>query len=225
MQFDEIGARRSGSAPPMPPGVSSTNFAPSRWATNVCAAPPTDSCQDTDGVWPENVMSGRVESLRTFESGWPSAPRIPNRNRDRLRSDFGLCLNDKVLSGGSDVTLQVGSNSRMRCQSFTDIPISELFGPAGSGPRTYASYLEKAGRVADFLEFAELMCLDALHREESCGGHFRVEHQTEDGEALRNDEDFAYVAAWEWTGVGEKPNLHKEPLAFEAVELAQRSYQ
>jgi succinate dehydrogenase / fumarate reductase flavoprotein subunit len=85
--------------------------------------------------------------------------------------------------------------------------------------------LEKAGRVADFLEFAELMCLDALHREESCGGHFRVEHQTEDGEALRNDRDFAYVAAWEFTGVGEKPNLHKEPLGFEAVELAQRSYQ
>jgi succinate dehydrogenase / fumarate reductase, flavoprotein subunit len=84
--------------------------------------------------------------------------------------------------------------------------------------------LEKAGRVADFLEFAELMCLDALHREESCGGHFRVEHQTEDGEALRNDDEFSYVAAWEFTGVGEKPELHREPLGFEAVELAQRSY-
>ncbi len=84
--------------------------------------------------------------------------------------------------------------------------------------------LEKAGRVADFLEFAELMCLDARHREESCGGHFRVEHQTEEGEALRDDEHFVYVAAWEFTGVGEKPVLHKEPLGFEAVELAQRSY-
>ena len=84
--------------------------------------------------------------------------------------------------------------------------------------------LEKAGRVADFLEFAELMCLDALRREESCGGHFRVEHQTEEGEALRNDDEFAYVSAWEFTGVGEKPDLHREPLGFEAVELAQRSY-
>jgi succinate dehydrogenase / fumarate reductase, flavoprotein subunit len=84
--------------------------------------------------------------------------------------------------------------------------------------------LEKAGRVADFLEFAELVCLDALHREESCGGHFRVEHQTEDGEALRDDDNFAYVAAWEFTGVGRTPTLHKEPLGFEAVELAQRSY-
>ena len=84
--------------------------------------------------------------------------------------------------------------------------------------------LEKAGRVADFLEFGELLCLDALHREESCGGHFRVEHQTEDGEALRDDENFAYVAAWEFTGVGAAPTLHKEPLEFEYVHLAQRSY-
>jgi succinate dehydrogenase / fumarate reductase, flavoprotein subunit len=84
--------------------------------------------------------------------------------------------------------------------------------------------LEKAGRVADFLELGELMCLDALHREESCGGHFREEYQTEDGEALRNDELFAYVAAWEYTGPGQAPRLHREPLAFEYVHLAQRSY-
>jgi len=83
--------------------------------------------------------------------------------------------------------------------------------------------LEKAGRVADFLEFAELMCLDALHREESCGGHFREEYQ-EDGEAKRNDADFAYVAAWEYTGPGSAPRLHKEPLVFENVRLATRSY-
>ena len=89
---------------------------------------------------------------------------------------------------------------------------------------TFNQSLEKAGRVADFLEFSELMCLDALHREESCGGHFRVEHQTEEGEALRDDDDFSYVAAWEFTGVDEKPVLHKEALGFESVELAQRSY-
>jgi succinate dehydrogenase / fumarate reductase flavoprotein subunit len=84
--------------------------------------------------------------------------------------------------------------------------------------------LEKAGRVADFLELAELMCRDALHREESCGGHFREEYQTEDGEALRDDERFAYVAAWEYGGRDAEPRLHKEPLAFEYVHLAQRSY-
>ena len=84
--------------------------------------------------------------------------------------------------------------------------------------------LEKAGRVADFLEFGELLCRDALHREESCGGHFRLEHQTEDGEALRDDEHFAYVGAWEYTGDNAHPVLHKEPLEFENVHLATRSY-
>ena len=84
--------------------------------------------------------------------------------------------------------------------------------------------LEKANRVADFLEFAELMCRDALHREESCGGHFREEHQTPDGEAKRDDERFAYVAAWEYAGEGAEPVLHREPLVFENVQLAQRSY-
>jgi succinate dehydrogenase / fumarate reductase flavoprotein subunit len=72
--------------------------------------------------------------------------------------------------------------------------------------------LEHAGRLADFLELGELMCRDALHREESCGGHFREEHQTEEGEALRDDDQFSYVAAWEWTGPGSQPALHKEPL-------------
>jgi succinate dehydrogenase / fumarate reductase flavoprotein subunit len=84
--------------------------------------------------------------------------------------------------------------------------------------------LERAGRVADFLELAELMCIDALQREESCGAHFRVEHQTPDGEALRHDDTFAYVAAWEFAGDGKPPLLHKEPLAFENVALATRSY-
>jgi len=84
--------------------------------------------------------------------------------------------------------------------------------------------LEHAGRVADFFELAELMCLDALHREESCGGHFRTEHQTADGEALRDDEHFTYVAAWEFAGEGKPPILNKEPLVFDNVALSQRSY-
>ncbi|WP_026425436.1 fumarate reductase/succinate dehydrogenase flavoprotein subunit [Actinokineospora inagensis] len=84
--------------------------------------------------------------------------------------------------------------------------------------------LEKAGRVADFLELAELMCVDALHRTESCGGHFRVESQTADGDARRDDDHFAYVAAWEFTGVGEPPVLHHEHLRFEAVRPTVRSY-
>jgi succinate dehydrogenase / fumarate reductase flavoprotein subunit len=84
--------------------------------------------------------------------------------------------------------------------------------------------LERAGRVADFMEFAELMCQDAVEREESCGAHFRVEYQTPDGEAKRDDANFSYVAAWEWTGAEHPAVAHREPLGFEYVHLAQRSY-
>ena len=84
--------------------------------------------------------------------------------------------------------------------------------------------LENAGRVADFLEFSELMCRDALARDESCGGHFREEHQTADGEAVRNDADYCHVSAWEHKGEGEEPEMHKEELEFHDVELSTRSY-
>ena len=92
----------------------------------------------------------------------------------------------------------------------------------GDGTDRHAPKL--ASRVADYLELGELMARDALLREESCGGHFREEYQTEEGEALRNDEEFSFVAAWEFTGVGSEPTLHREELSFENVELATRSY-
>jgi succinate dehydrogenase / fumarate reductase flavoprotein subunit len=84
--------------------------------------------------------------------------------------------------------------------------------------------LEKANRVADFMELGELMCQDALMRAESCGGHFREEYQTPEGEALRDDEHFSFVSAWEYKGQGIDPELHKEPLTFEYVKPSQRSY-
>jgi succinate dehydrogenase / fumarate reductase flavoprotein subunit len=84
--------------------------------------------------------------------------------------------------------------------------------------------LEHAGRVADFLEFGELLCQDALNRRESCGGHFREEFQTPEGEAQRDDENFAYVAAWEYKGQGKPAELHKEPLTYEEVHMSTRSY-
>jgi len=93
----------------------------------------------------------------------------------------------------------------------------------GSGEE-FNQALERAGRVADFLELAELICHDALHRKESCGGHFREEYQTPEGEALRNDAEYAYVAAWEFTGPGAPPRLHKEPLNFEYAQPTERSY-
>ena len=94
---------------------------------------------------------------------------------------------------------------------------------SGTGEE-FNQQMENAGRTADFMEFAELLCRDALHRNESCGGHFRVEYQYEDGEAKRNDADFAYSAGWEFKGVDKEPELHKEPLTFENIHLAVRSY-
>jgi succinate dehydrogenase / fumarate reductase flavoprotein subunit len=88
----------------------------------------------------------------------------------------------------------------------------------------YNPELEKAWRVADFIELGELMCIDALRRDESCGGHFREEFQTPEGEALRNDQDFMFVSAWEWKGEGAEPELHKEVLEYEEVKVTQRSY-
>jgi succinate dehydrogenase / fumarate reductase, flavoprotein subunit len=93
----------------------------------------------------------------------------------------------------------------------------------GSGEDLNQS-LEKAGRVADFFELAELMCIDALNRNESCGGHFREEYQTSEGEALRDDENYSYVAAWDYRGPGNAPELTKEPLEFNYVHPSQRSY-
>ena len=84
--------------------------------------------------------------------------------------------------------------------------------------------LERAGRVADYFELAELMCLDALERDESCGGHFREEHQTPEGEALRDDERFAYVAAWQWTGDPADAIRHREELVYEELHFQTRSY-
>jgi succinate dehydrogenase / fumarate reductase flavoprotein subunit len=106
---------------------------------------------------------------------------------------------------------------KMRAAYWNDVRV------VGSGEELNQS-LEKAGRVADFFELAELICLDALERNESCGGHFREEYQTPDGEAQRDDEHYSYTAAWEFRGVGNPPVLHKEALDFEYVHPAQRSY-
>jgi succinate dehydrogenase / fumarate reductase flavoprotein subunit len=99
---------------------------------------------------------------------------------------------------------------------------SNLKVPGGAGE--FNQELEKAGRVADYFELAELMCLDAREREESCGGHFREEYQTDEGEALRNDQDFCHVAVWQYAGEDSEPVRHVEPLEFESVQLATRSY-
>jgi len=115
------------------------------------------------------------------------------------------------------LTQAIGEIRALREEYYRDLRI------LGNGD-TLNDSLEKAFRVADFFELAELMARDALHREESCGGHFRAEHQTEDGEAKRDDENFSYVGAWEWNGPDTPQTLHKEQLTFDHVHLATRSY-
>jgi succinate dehydrogenase / fumarate reductase flavoprotein subunit len=122
-----------------------------------------------------------------------------------------------MLRTAEGLQFALGRIPELREQFWHDLRV------LGSGEELNQS-LEKAGRVADFFELAELMCLDALERDESCGGHFREEFQTPDGEALRDDDRCAYVAAWEFRGVGNAPGLYKEPLSFEYVHPVRRSY-
>jgi len=128
-----------------------------------------------------------------------------------LWDDVGMSRNDAGLKDA------VGKIRTLRAEFWQDVSVP--------GEKTYMNQtLDYAGRVADYLEFGELLALDALHRTESCGGHFREESQTPEGEARRDDDRFSYVAAWEFGGVGQPPTLHQEPLIWENVKPSQRSY-
>lgn len=141
------------------------------------------------------------------------------RTVDSFHRELGLLMWDKCGMARNRAGLQeaIGKIRELRGQFWKDVRV-----PGAAS--TLNQSLEKAGRVADFMEFAELLATDALHREESCGGHFREEYQDAEGEAARNDAEFSYVGAWEFSGVGEEPTLHKEPLVFENVKPSTRSY-
>jgi succinate dehydrogenase / fumarate reductase flavoprotein subunit len=141
------------------------------------------------------------------------------RTVDDFHRELGLLCWEKIgMSRSAEGLNGIGEKiTALRDEFWSDVNVP------GSAEDLNQS-LEKAGRVADYLEFAETLAHDALHREESCGGHFREEHQTEEGEALRDDENFCYAAAWEFKGIGETPTLHKENLEFEEVKLTTRSY-
>ena len=143
------------------------------------------------------------------------------RSLDSFHRELGLLLWDKcgMARNASGLREALQRIPVLRDEFWRDVKVP------GDGEE-YNQSLERAGRIADFLEFGELMCVDALERDESCGGHFREEHQTPDGEALRDDENFTAVFAWEHQGNGAMapPKLHREPLFFDAVSLTQRSY-
>jgi succinate dehydrogenase / fumarate reductase flavoprotein subunit len=138
--------------------------------------------------------------------------------REFHRSIGAICW-DKVGMARTEAGLNqaVAAIRQLRDEFWQDVSVPGEANNLNSG-------LDYAGRVADYMEFAEVLALDALERRESCGGHFREEFQTPDGEALRKDDEFAYVAAWEFKGVGARPDLHKERLVFEEVHPTQRSY-
>jgi len=158
----------------------------------------------------EEAVQGRIDRLLSIKGS--KTPRQLHRELGAiLWDDVGMARNDAGLKGA------LARIPQLRDEFWQNVSVP--------GPKNNLNKnLEYAGRVADYLEFAELLTLDALHRTESCGGHFREESQTADGEALRDDERFSYVAAWSFQGVGQPPALHIEPLVFEYVKPSQRSY-
>ncbi|WP_232549729.1 fumarate reductase/succinate dehydrogenase flavoprotein subunit [Propioniciclava soli] len=161
-----------------------------------------------------------VEALRETTSRVERLLAINgSRTVDSFHKELGTIMWEYCGMERSEegLTFAIARIRELREEFWRDVKVTGL-------NEDFNQTLERAGRVADFLEMGELMCVDALHRRESCGGHFRAESQTEDGEALRHDDEFLYVAAWEFTGVGNKPVLHKEALVYDNVELKQRSY-
>ncbi len=177
------------------------------------------------------LASTSLEPVATSHDAFAAASNDVAGRLDRLLAvkgkrtvrDFhravGAVLWDDVGMSRKDAGLKdaVGKIRTLRDEFWQDVSVP--------GEKTYMNQtLDYAGRVADYLEFGELLALDALHRTESCGGHFREESQTPEGEARRDDERFSYVAAWEFGGVGQPPTLHQEPLIWENVKPSQRSY-
>ena len=158
----------------------------------------------------EKSTRARIEQLLGIDG---------KRTVDDFHRQLGLIMWDHCgMSRNNDGLEKArGMIQELRAEFWKNVTV-----PGSAGD--FNQSLERAGRVADFLEFAELMIEDALARQESCGGHFNEAYQTEENEALRNDDEFCHVAAWEYKGSGQAPEFHKEPLTFENVQLTQRSY-
>jgi succinate dehydrogenase / fumarate reductase flavoprotein subunit len=172
---------------------------------------------------PEKMDTTHAAFRRTEDEVQSRLERLRAVNGTRTPTDFHRALGALLWEycgmarSAAGLREAITRIPKLRAEFWQDVRVP------GSGAALNQS-LEYAGRVADFLEFAELMCVDALHRDESAGGHFRIEHQTPEGEARRDDDAFTYVAVWEYAGEGNAPVLHKEPLQFEYVPLSQRSY-
>jgi succinate dehydrogenase / fumarate reductase flavoprotein subunit len=211
--FSDHGANRLGASALMQ-GLADGYFVlpytlPAYLAPQIGKRPSIDRPEFRDA---EKEVRTRTEKLLAING---------TRSVDSFHRELGLLLWDKCGMARNEAGLReaLGRIPELREEFWRNVRVP------GEG-ESFNQSLERAGRVADFLEFGELMCVDALTRNESCGGHFREEHQTPDGEALRDDENFADVFAWEHQGNGSSapPKLHREPLVFETVQLTQRSY-
>jgi succinate dehydrogenase / fumarate reductase flavoprotein subunit len=221
--FSDHGANRLGASALMQ-GLADGYFIISRSVSNYLAENrfeieevTTDQAEFKEA---ETEVRTGVERLLELNEKAAKKPDDERRTVMDIYRDLGNIMWDKVGIARTEEGLQeaIAQIPKLREEFWSGVTIP------GEGD-TFNKYLEVAGRVADFLELGEVMARDALQREESAGCHFREEYQTEKGEALRNDDDFAYVAAWEYKGENEAEELHKEPLSFEFVKLKQRSYE
>ncbi len=209
--FSDHGANRLGASALMQ-GLADGYFVLPATLGDYLAAAKPDDLDSTHAAFREAIDGVNARTSKLLAVGG-------KRSADSIHRELGHIMWEKCGMSRNAAGLKEAlvAIPKLRDEFWSNVAIP------GTGAELNQS-LEKAGRVADFLEFAELMCTDALHREESCGAHFREEYQTADGEAVRDDEHFAYVAAWEYAGEGKAPVLNKEPLEFENVHLSTRSY-
>ena len=209
--FSDHGANRLGASALMQ-GLSDGYFILPATVPDYLASTKLDAVATSDPAFEEakTEVKARIDKLLAIRG---------KRSPDSFHKELGRIVWDNCGMARSDAGLRkaLARIPELREEFWNNLCI------VGTGEELNQS-LEKANRISDFLELAELMCMDALDRTESCGGHFRVESQTPDGEAKRDDANFSYTATWEWQGLGQAPTLHKEPLNFEYVPLSQRSY-
>ena len=207
--FSDHGANRLGASALMQ-GLADGYFVLPNTINDYLAAGPFPTLAPDDPAVVEAVTSvrSRIDTLLSIDG---------SRTVDSFHKELGNIMWEYCGMERSEpgLTKAIGLIRELKAEFWRDVKVT-------GQNEDFNQTLERAGRVADFLELGELMCIDALHRRESCGGHFRAESQTPDGEALRHDDQFLYVGAWEYTG--HKPVLHKEPLEYEFIELKQRSY-
>ena len=210
--FSDHGANRLGASALMQ-GLADGYFVISYTMANYLAGilgQPAVSTDDAAFTSTEADVKNRINQFLSIGG---------TRSPDHFHKELGKIMWEHcgMARNEAGLTKALGEIPALREEFYKDLRV------LGSGDSINQS-LEKAGRIADFLELGELMCRDALERNESCGGHFREESQTDEGEALRRDDEFSHVSAWEWTGDPSNPQMHKEPLVFDNVALTQRSY-